>query len=80
MSTETWAAELRKLANDTPDIVTILSTMSARHEDFRNRTMVSAMAAREGLGISVRQVNALIGWLKDEVGDEALRREIPIVV
>jgi hypothetical protein len=77
VSNEQWPEELRLLAGEGDDIVEILNTMAARHDDFRSQSMVAAAAVREGLGISVTLANPVIGWLKGQVSDEKLRRVVP---
>lgn len=70
--------EVKALAVESPDIVEILRTMTMRHADFRERSFVSAVTVRDALGISVRQLNAVIGWLKGEVSDSLLVKTIPL--
>lgn len=76
MSSEEWAEEIRDLASTSPDIFYVLSAMRVRHQQFREHVILAAMAAREALDLSMRQVSVVIGWLKGEVSDTLLAEEI----
>lgn len=73
-----WANELRVLGAELGDIVTILKEMEARHKAFREETLLAGYSARTGLGLSMTQTNAIIGWLKGEYPDDLLRQCVPI--
>jgi hypothetical protein len=73
MTDEDLAAEFRELGNHSEDIVEVLRTMCARHDNFEGQLMVAARAALDGLELSMPSLNVVIGWLKGEVDDHKLR-------
>ncbi|QFU86366.1 hypothetical protein [Amycolatopsis sp. YIM 10] len=73
-----WKSALVRLRADSADIVEVLQGVRAEYPEFGAERMRASMALRESLGLPVRQLHMVVGWLEGNIDDDALRAAVPL--
>jgi len=71
-----WRTEFESVLGQTGDIVAALSAVRASDPLFAAQHVRAAAVVREVLGLSIRQLHLVAGWLAGTVADDVLYRQV----
>jgi hypothetical protein len=71
-----WRAEFESVLGRTGDIVAALSAVRASDPMFAAQQVRAAAVVRDVLGLSIRQLHLVAGWLAGNIADDLLYEQV----